>query len=218
MKVTYYLEVVSSWCYWAEPAWAELKQRYAGRVAFDWKIALMSPADFPRSREQCDWYYRRSGTVVGSPRMLRSDWLEPELAGNYLAPNLVAEAARDLGIAGDKARLAIARAGLLEGHQVGRIAEAAAAVTAATGLPAESLLERAVSDEVEARVRASTAAFHALGVSQRPAFLIESASGDRVVFSGIWRAGPLAAALDDMLADAAAYQSYAAHFGRPPAG
>jgi len=28
VKVTYYLEVISSWCYWAEPAWAELKRRY----------------------------------------------------------------------------------------------------------------------------------------------------------------------------------------------
>ena len=26
MKVTYYLEVISSWCYWAEPAWAGLKR------------------------------------------------------------------------------------------------------------------------------------------------------------------------------------------------
>ena len=32
MKITYYLEVISSWCYWAEPAWADLKRRYAGRV------------------------------------------------------------------------------------------------------------------------------------------------------------------------------------------
>jgi predicted DsbA family dithiol-disulfide isomerase len=36
MKITYYLEVISSWCYWSEPAWAELQRRYADRVAFDW--------------------------------------------------------------------------------------------------------------------------------------------------------------------------------------
>ena len=28
MKVTYYVEVLSSWCHWVEPVWAELKQRY----------------------------------------------------------------------------------------------------------------------------------------------------------------------------------------------
>ena len=38
-KVTYFLEVISSWCYWAEPAWAELKRKYDGKVQFDWKIA-----------------------------------------------------------------------------------------------------------------------------------------------------------------------------------
>ena len=42
MKVTYYLEVLSSWCRWVEPVWVELKTRYAGRAEFDWKIALMS--------------------------------------------------------------------------------------------------------------------------------------------------------------------------------
>ena len=54
MKITYYLEVLSSWCTWVEPVWAELKQRYAGRAEFQWKIALMKPEDFPVSREQCD--------------------------------------------------------------------------------------------------------------------------------------------------------------------
>ena len=45
VKVVYYLDVMSSWCYWAEPAWAELKQRYAGKpVEFDWKIALLDDA------------------------------------------------------------------------------------------------------------------------------------------------------------------------------
>ena len=38
LTVTYYLDVVSSWCYWSEPAWAELKQRYQDRVDFQWKI------------------------------------------------------------------------------------------------------------------------------------------------------------------------------------
>src|SRR5262249_26457079 len=69
MKITYYLEVTSSWCYWAEPAWAELKQRFVGRVEFDWKIALMPSETFPVSRSQCEWFYRRSGTIMRSPFM-----------------------------------------------------------------------------------------------------------------------------------------------------
>src|SRR6266705_5324767 len=41
ITVTDYLDVVSSWCFWSEPTWAELKRRYDGRVQFQWKIALM---------------------------------------------------------------------------------------------------------------------------------------------------------------------------------
>ena len=72
MRVTYYTEIFSSWCLWAEPAWAELKAKYAGRVIFDWRIALMNAADFPETPAQCDWFYRRSGTVMRSPYLLSS--------------------------------------------------------------------------------------------------------------------------------------------------
>ncbi len=42
-KITYYLDVISSWCHWAEPTWAELKRRYSDRVEFEWQIALLGP-------------------------------------------------------------------------------------------------------------------------------------------------------------------------------
>jgi len=38
-----------------------------------------------------------------------------------------------------------------------------------------------------------------------------------VVFSGVWRPAPLVVAVESLLADAAAYQSWKAHFGDPPA-
>jgi hypothetical protein len=41
LKITYYLDVISSWCHWSEPAWALLKGRYNGSAEFQWKIALM---------------------------------------------------------------------------------------------------------------------------------------------------------------------------------
>src|SRR5437870_8872290 len=78
MKMTLYLEVISSWCFWAEPAWAELKRRYAGRVEFGWKIALIDETGLPKSRAQCDWFYRRSGTIMRSPFMLNSGWFEAD--------------------------------------------------------------------------------------------------------------------------------------------
>src|SRR5258708_8370443 len=145
-KVTHYLEVGSSWCYWAEPAWAELKRRYAGRVEFNWKIALMDASGLPVSRAQCEWFYRRSGTIMQSRFMLNGGWYEPGIK-EYLAPNLVAEAGKDFGVTDDRARLALAEAGLREGRKVGRWEEAAAVAAGAAGLDAAALLARARSPE-----------------------------------------------------------------------
>jgi hypothetical protein len=77
-------------------------------------------------------------------------------------------------------------------------------------------MAHAKSAAVKRRTAASTAEFNALQVDQRPTFLLENEIGDRAVFSGIARVEPLAAAIDAMLSDAAAYASYAAHFGGPP--
>src|SRR5438105_12758750 len=109
ISIINYLDVVSSWCFWAEPTWTELKRTYADRVTFDWRIALMDASGLPKSRAQEEWFYRRSGMMNRSPFMLRTDWYEPVLP-EYLVPNLMAEAARDLGLEDDKVRIALANA------------------------------------------------------------------------------------------------------------
>lgn len=215
VQVTYYVEMISSWCHWAEPAWAELKRRYAGQASFEWRIALLDAGGLPASREQCDWFYRRSGTIVRAPYMLNSGWFDPAIR-EYLAPNLVAEAAKDLGVADDRARLAIAEAGLREGRPIGRIEVAAEVASLATGLDADLLRAHAQTDPVLKRVRETTEEFHALKVTQRPTFVLESDIGDRAVFSGIWMLEPLVAAMESILSDERAYGSWAAHMGRPP--
>jgi len=215
LTVTYYLDVVSSWCYWSEPAWAELKQRYQDRVDFQWKIALMDRSGLPTSHEQHEWYYRRSGTIMRSPFMLNPDWADPKFS-EYLAPNCVAVAAKELGVQDDRARLAIAAAALREGKKLGEWEIAAEVAAAAAGLDRKKLLERARAADIEKKVRAETAEFHQLQVTQRPTFVLDTEIGDRAVFSGFARFAPIAAALDSMLDDADAYVSYAAHFGSPP--
>jgi predicted DsbA family dithiol-disulfide isomerase len=216
ITVTDYLDVVSSWCFWSEPTWAELKKRYVGRVEFQWKIALMDPSGLPTSREQEQWFYRRSGMMMRSPFMLNTDWYDPSLP-EWLAPNCVAEAAKDFGFTDDRVRLALANAALREGKNVSDW-EIATEIAAVTGnIDRKKLLELARSDEIEKRVRASTAEFHALQITQRPAFLIDTEIGDRAVFSGVVKLEPLTATLDSMLNDAAAYAAHKAHFGDPPA-
>lgn len=216
MKVTYYLDITSSWGFWSEPAWAELKTRFEGKVVFDWQIALMDASGLPVSRSQTEWFYRRSGTIMKSPRMLNAGWFEPGLT-EYIAPNAVAVAARDLGSDGDTVRLALARAGLVDGRRIGRWEESVAIGADAANLDAATLEVRARSAEVLDRMRGTTAEYHAYKMSVRPALLIENTIGDRAVLSGLVAAAPIAAVIDAMLQDEAAYASHAAHYGGPPA-
>ena len=217
MKVTYYLEVLSSWCHWVEPVWAELKTRYAGRAEFEWKIALMNPGDFPVSQAQCEWFYRRSGgTVMRSSYMLNSGWFEETRQGVYQAPNLVAEAGKDFGVTDDRIRLALAHAAVREGKKVGDLALAAGIAAKAAKLDAKKLRKAADSAPVLARVQASTAEFSAHRINQRPAFVLADAIGDKAVFSGLVRLEPLTATIDAMLADTAAYAAHRVHHGAPP--
>jgi len=210
LKITYYLDVISSWCHWSEPTWALLKSRFDEETEFQWKVALMDSSGMPKSRPQLEWFYRRSGTIVGANHTIQSGWYDPQLE-EYLAPNLVAEAAIDFGIGrnDDRVRLAIAEAGLLDGRPTSQLAEAiAAAVAAVPELDDKSLNARASGAEIEQRIRATTAEFHALQAPQRPTYVLENEIGDRVVFSGIVTPDPLIATIGAMLADAKAQQDY----------
>lgn len=216
VTLTYYVEIMSSWCFYVEPVWTRLQETYAGRVAFDWKIALMNPADFPASRAQCDWFYRRSGTLTRQPQMLNSGWFDAKRRGDYVAPNLVAEAGRDLGVTDDRLRRALAHAGLREGAAIGDLATAVKLGAQALKLDARKLRTAAQSKRVRDRVAASTAEFHAHRINQRPAFIANDAIGDKAVFAGLVKYEPLAAALDAMLDDCTGYASFAAHHGPVP--
>jgi len=216
VKLTYYLEILSSWCSHTEPVWTSLQERYAGQVDFAWKIALMNRSDFPVSQAQCDWFYRRSGTITRQPHMLNSGWFDAQLQGNYEAPNLVAEAGRDFGLSDDRLRRTLTTAALRDVQRIGDMATAVSLAAKKFKLDARKLRLAAGSKTVRERVAASTAEFHAHQINQRPAFVLTDAIGDKAVFSGLVKIAPLNAALDAMLADCAAYSAFAAHFGPVP--
>src|SRR2546430_17549563 len=81
ISITNYLDVMSSWCFWSQPTWAELKRRYGDRVEFDWKIALMDGAGLPKSAPPGEWYYPGRGLVKRSAFMLRSGVYRAVFAG-----------------------------------------------------------------------------------------------------------------------------------------
>jgi predicted DsbA family dithiol-disulfide isomerase len=195
--------------------WAELKKRYQDRVAFQWKIALMDPTGLPTSREQEQWFYRRSGMLMRSPVMLNTDWYDASLK-EWLPPNAVAEAAKDFGITDDRVRLALSYAALREGKKVSDWSVCAQIGAAAGKIDKKKLLDTAQSSAVEKRLRASTAEFHAMQITQRPTFVIDTEIGDRAIFSGVVRLEPLASTIESMLDDAISYAAHKAHFGDPP--
>jgi len=215
IEVTYFTTVISSWCHWAEPAWAEVQRRFEGRAKFGWKAALQGPESLPASAAQMEWFYQRSGTITRSPYMLNSGWFEAGTA-EYIVPDLLAEAGRDFGAGDDRIRLALADAGLRQGKKINRWEVAAPIAAKAAALKEAALRKKAQSPEVERRVRAATAEFHAMQATQRPTFLLQSGIGDKVMVSGLWTAAPLIAAIEAMLDDAAAYASWAAHVGNAP--
>jgi predicted DsbA family dithiol-disulfide isomerase len=215
ITVTDYLDVVSSWCFWSEPTWAELKKRYQDRVEFQWRIALMDPSGLPTSREQEQWFYRRSGMMNQSPFMLNTDWYDASLK-EWLAPNAVAEAGKDFGITDDRVRLAISHAALRDGKKVSDWNVCAEVAAAVGKIDKSKLLEAAKSPAIEKRLRDSTADFHAMQTTQRPTFVVDTEIGDRAVFSGVIKLAPIAATIDSMLEDAAFYASHKAHVGDPP--
>src|SRR5438270_8190552 len=172
ITVTDYLDVVSSWCFWSEPTWAELKTRYAGRVEFQWKIAVMDPIGLPVSREQEQWFYRRSGIVMRSPFMLNTDWYDATLK-EWLPPNAVAEAAKDFAISDDRVRLALSTAALREGKQVSDWNVCSEIGATAGKLDNAEQLAAAQSPALEKRVRKTTAEFQAMHGNTRPTFCVD---------------------------------------------
>jgi predicted DsbA family dithiol-disulfide isomerase len=215
ITVTDYLDVVSSWCFWSEPTWAELKRRYQDRIEFRWKVALMDSSGLPVSREQEAWFYRRSGMLMRSSFMLSTEWYDASLK-EWLPPNAVAEAGKDFGITDDRIRLAISHAALRKGQKVSEWNVCAEVGAKAGEIDKKKLLDAAQSSAVERRLRDSTAEFHAMQITQRPAFVIDTEIGDRAIFSGIVRLEPLAATIESMLDDAVGYAAHQAHFGDPP--
>jgi predicted DsbA family dithiol-disulfide isomerase len=153
-----------------------------------------------------------------SPFRLNSGWLEPWRPGLFPAASYVAEAGKDFGITGDELRLALAHAADRDGLKVASMGPAIEVAAQATRLDPKALQARAESPEVAARIAASTAEFFAHQIDQRPAFVLTNAIGDKAVFSGLAKPEPLAAAIEAMLADEAAYAAHKAHFGGPPAG
>lgn len=212
IKITYYLDLISSWCHYVEPVWTELKSAYADVATFRWEIAQIPPEGLPSCKAEEEWYYRRSGILTRQSQMLNAEWVEPGVT-NYNAPNLVAVAARELGVEGDEVRLALSKAAMIDGRKIASVDVCVDVACGVCELDRGEFHKEALSQRTAEIVRVSTAKFSSYGINQRPAFHIESEIEDRALFSGIIHKAPIVAAIEAMLQDVQSYRAWSAHMG-----
>ena len=202
--LTYYLDVLSSWCLIAEDALARIKVDFGDAIRYEWQIAALRDA-FGYTPEQLRWYYERTKSITGVA--LNASWLISTADGSPW-PNLAAEAARGLGCEDDRVRLALARAAMIDGQR-SCDREVAVRIAADAGGIGVEALEAAMNDQrTRARIAAATSAFKQYHVDLRPTFVVSNAAGDVSVLSGCWRYEPIAQALRAQLDDQAGYDAF----------
>jgi len=213
VRVTYYLDVLSQWCWLAERALDQVRAEFGERVSVDWRLACVNGgAPIGASKSQYVWYYGRTKAVSGT--VFNPDWMEGPQTGT-LAANLAVETARILGASDDRIRRAIARAALFDGKPMGRLDVAEAVASAAADIPVPRFREIMNDPATHRRLDESAAAFAALGVDQRPTFVVENTIGDRAIISGLYAYEPLRASVSAMLHDATIYAEYSTSHPQP---
>src|SRR5579863_8228942 len=177
VTLTYFLDVLSSWCLIAEDALARVRREFGDRLVYEWRIgALRDRLNY--TPEQLGWYYKRTHSLTGT--MLNNAWLEGTEDGPKWA-DLAAEGARSLGCVDDRVRLALARAAMIEGKHVGRREVAVETAAQAGGIAAEAL-ERAMDDpQTAARIRASSDEMASYRATMRPTFVVRNPIDDLTV-------------------------------------
>ena len=212
VKMIYYLDVLSSWCAFAEKPLAKLRSHFGSDLDYEWRIAaLRDGGPLGYTNEDLAWYYARSNSMSGV--MLNNAWLE-STADSTWWPNVAAEAARSLGSADDTVRLALSNAGMIEGKHVHHRDVSERVAAAVSGLD-PSRLHAAMDDQgVTERIKATTAEFRALPCTVVPTFLISNQIGDVNLLSGAFRYDHIAPCVEQLLADAKAYAKFNA--ANPP--
>lgn len=198
MKITVYHDVLSLWCLYADRSLDGVLSRHGGRLEFDWKISLIKgrrPLGYPPGMGA--FYYDRGAALT--TQRLNPDWYASG-AGTFDA-NLVAEAARSLGVADRQVYRSLMDAAMVEGKPVHRRDVAVSVAARAAGLDPGALAAAARTAAIRERILATTEEMLSLGVDQRPVIVFENAIPDRAILSGVWAYEPLAALCDAMLRD-----------------
>jgi predicted DsbA family dithiol-disulfide isomerase len=211
MQLTYFFDVCSMWCALGDEVVTEVCQRYGARVPVAWKIALINGGKpMEAGPEQELWYYDRCEIVTG--RRFNHRWLERRQQSSWI-PNSVIAAAWRFG-KGKPVHEALKSAAMERGEPILQREVALKLASEASGI-AQERFARAIDDPLLAsELQETLSEFESYQIDQRPAFILRSGIGDTAVFSGIYRGGPIFAALDAMLQDEEKYAEHAS--SHPP--
>lgn len=208
LKLTYYLDVLSSWCFAAESSLARLREDLGRRLDVEWRIAyLFGGGRMGYAPATSAWQYRRLKSVSGVE--LNPAWRESADDTTWFA-NLATEAARGLGIEDDRVRLAMARAAMIDGRHVGRKDIALHVAAQASGLRPADLEREMDAPRTEQRMHLTTQSYKALGLQVQPAFVFRNDIEDTAILSGLFRYETLRSCGEEMLAADDGYAAFSA--------
>ena len=198
LRLTYNLDVLSSWCFAAEGALAALRERFSARIAYDWRIAfLFNGGPLGYSPALAAWQYRRLQAVTGVT--LNVAWRESAADTTWWA-NLATEAARGLGVTDDSVRLAMARAAMVDGELVSRREVAAAVAARAGGLSVEEVEREMDRPRTAERMWNSTNKLRGMRLAVQPVFVMRNRIDDMAILSGLVKPATLLSCAEEMIA------------------
>ena len=206
LTLTYYLDVLSSWCFVAEQALGAVRKQFGERLALDWRLAfLFNGGPMGYSPQLGAWQYKRLETVTGV--RLDPAWRESANDTTWWA-NLATEAARSLGVSDDRVRHALSRAAMVDGRHVGRRDEAVAVAVESSGLNRPELEREMDHPRTAERLWTAMMEYKSLPVSVQPTFVFRDDIGDTAILSGLVTVDSLRSCATEMLAAAEIYAKY----------
>lgn len=205
LECTYFLDILSQWCYIADRALRDLRLKYPTlRVSLRFVPIAFKDA-LPVTRTEQARVYKRSAMITGIATV---PWIQENETTRTWEANATALAAAQFGLEIDRVRESITRAALLSGEPMGREGAAIALVSSEFGVSEDKLRQAVYGPEVATEMQAFEDEFKALRLSVRPTFVIRNAIEDHVILGGAYRFDLLDACVQSLATDAAGYERF----------
>lgn len=209
MECTYFLDVLSQWCFIADKALLKLRTKHKQKLTLRCRfVPIAFKNALPVTRAEQIEAYKRSTMITGTTTV---PWIEDGIPAHTWEANATAVAARQLGLDQDLVRAEIAQAALLRAEPMGRDGAAITLIAQKFGVSRKKLETQVRSDDVAATMQAHEDEFRALDLSVRPTFVMRNAIGDHSVLGGAYRFEVLDLCARGLIEDETAYEFFAEH-------